>query len=73
MDLEINTWMEIITTGDKPSPRQGPAAVKHGNYLYITAGCDFRLKICFNDTFKLDTDKLIWHQVINSQKYKIYY
>jgi N-acetylneuraminic acid mutarotase len=65
IDLMTLTWTPVKTEGPIPPARQGMASTRVGKKIYIVGGCDFHNKICYPDTYILDTDSLWWTKVEN--------
>ena len=61
--METLTWIKVETIGNKPSPRQGHASIKHGKELFVIGGCNYKLNICYKETYLLNTDNLYWTKV----------
>ena len=68
LDLDTLYWIKADTNGNKPSPRQGHIAVKQGKELYIIGGCNYKISICYKETYLLNTETLYWTKVEDSQQ-----
>ena len=67
-DLKDLTWEKIETMGNKPSYREGHTSIFHDKELYIIGGCNYKLNICYNDTYVLNVNTLYWSK-FNDLKY----
>jgi len=57
-------WSRVeagTSTGERPSPRQGHAAVEVGRKIYILGGCLQEIR-CYGDVWSFDADGLQWGQ-----------
>lgn len=68
LDLDTLYWIKISTSGNKPSPRQGHAAVKQGKELYIIGGCNYKLRVCYKETYLLNTETLFWTKLVDDSQ-----
>merc|ERR1712048_570078 len=61
-DISGNSWAYPKISGGQPNIREGHAAIRNGNNIFMIGGCDPSRNIhrCFNDVWRLDTQELRW-------------
>lgn len=62
-DIEANSWSQPKIGGGQPNSREGHTAVRNGSNILMIGGCDPTRNVhrCFNDVWKLDTQKMRWN------------
>ena len=63
LDLTTLTWVPAQTQGFIPPGVQGHSTVRQGNELYVIGGCDYRKNLCYNETYVLNTQTLVWTKI----------
>ena len=64
LDLEVYEWISPTDDGYKPEIREGHAAVRIGEFVFVIGGCDYAMRTCYKDTNVLDIKNMWWTKLV---------